>query len=390
MTARSLRHRFPGIDDDWARFDGPAGTQMVDTAIEATSAWMASGSTAAAGGWFAAAEDCTALMERARVAVGELLHADPAGIAFGPNSTSNVFSLSRAVGRTLRPDDRIVGTALDHDSNITPWRLAAESAGAEHVLAPFDPTDCNLVAADVIALINERTKWVTLPGASNLLGSVPELAPIIDAAHGVGARVFIDAVHLAPHLPIDVAALGCDALTTSPYKWYGPHSGVIWIEPTLLVELPVFKVRPAHDDGPERFETGMPNFEAIAGVEAAARFLIEEDMGHLAAAETTIFEPLLTGLQAITGVTVYGEPGLARRTPTAAFTIDGIAPSDVSRALATEHIAVWDGHNYAVEVVARLGLADRGGVVRAGVSRYTSAEDVARLLDVVQRLAGRA
>ncbi len=307
MTTRSLRHRFPGIDDDWARFDGPAGTQMVDTAIEAVSAWMASGSTAAAGGWFAAAQDCSDLIDRARTTVGELLGGDPAGVAFGPNSTSNLFALSRAVGRMLRPGDRIVGTALDHDSNITPWRLAAEAAGAEHVLAPFSVDTCNLVADDVIALIDERTRWVTLPGASNLLGSIPDLAPIVEAAHDVGARVFVDAVHLAAHRRIDIAALGCDALVTSPYKWYGPHSGVAWIEPGLLAELPVFKVRPSTDIGPSRFETGMPNFEAIAGVEAAARFLVEEGMDRLAAAEADLFDPMLEALRPIPGVRVYGE-----------------------------------------------------------------------------------
>jgi cysteine desulfurase family protein (TIGR01976 family) len=390
MSSRSLRHRFPGISDTWARFDGPAGTQTVDTAITAMAAWLASGSNACGGGYFAAALDADALVSRARASVGELLHADPAGVAFGANSTTNVFTFSRAIGRTLRPGDRIVGTALDHDSNITPWRLAAEAAGAEHVLAPFDPATGNLPAANVIALIDERTRWVTVPGASNLLGSVPDLAPIVEAAHAVGARVFVDAVHLAPHFPIDIAALGCDALTTSPYKWYGPHSGVIWIEPQLLGSLPVFKVRPSHDEGPERFETGMPNFEAIAGIEAAARFLVEEDMAGLAAAEAEVFEPLLTGLQAIAGVRVWGEQGMARRTPTAAFTVAGVHPSAAAKALADEHVAVWDGHNYAVEVVAQLGLADSGGVVRAGVSRYTSRDDVDRLLTVVRRLASGA
>ncbi|MEO6157274.1 MAG: aminotransferase class V-fold PLP-dependent enzyme, partial [Ilumatobacteraceae bacterium] len=345
MVAPSVRHRFPGIKGSWARFDGPAGTQMVDTAIDAMSNWMANGSNACAGGFFAASVDCGELLHTARATVGELLNADPGGIAFGPNTTTNVFSLSRAVGRTLRPGDKVVGTALDHDSNITPWRLAAEEAGADHVLAPFDSSTGNLDSAAVAALIDERTRWVTVPGASNLLGSIPNLAPIIDAAHAVGARVFVDAVHLAPHQPIDVADLGCDVLATSPYKWYGPHSGVIWIEPQLLDDLPLFKVRPAHDEGPERFETGMANFEAIAGIEAAARFLIEHGMTALATAERTLFAPLLSGLQAIDGVKVWGEQSLDRRTPTAAFTIEGISPADVTKVLAGEHIAVWDGHN---------------------------------------------
>jgi selenocysteine lyase/cysteine desulfurase len=176
---------------------------------------------------------------------------------------------------------------------------------------------------------------------------------------------------------------------TSPYKWYGPHSGVIWIEPSLLAELPVFKVRPSANSVPERFEAGMPNFEAIAGVEAAARFLLEEGMDQLAAAEAALFDPLVDGLRAIPGVRVWGETDPARRTPTAAFTVEGLAPAEVTKALAAEHIAAWDGHNYAIEVVRQLGLDTTGGVVRVGVSRYTSPAEAERLLDAVGRIATR-
>jgi cysteine desulfurase family protein (TIGR01976 family) len=327
------------------------------------------------------------LMDRTRAAVGQFLGADPNGVTFGPNMTSLTFAVSRAVGATLRPGDRIVGTRLDHDANITPWRRAAEGAGAEHVLASFDAATGQLPPGNVIELIDEHTKWVTLPGASNLLGSTPDLAPIIEAAHAVGANVYIDAVHLAPHRKIDIAALGCDALVTSPYKWYGPHSGLLWMRPDLLETLPVFKVRPAPDHGPAKLETGMPNFEAIAGIEAAARFLIEEGMDHLAAAEAEMFSHLLAGLQSIKGVKVWGSQTLDGRVPTAAFTIDGVHPADASKALAARNIAVWDGHNYAVEVVDQLGLADSGGVIRAGISRYVELPDVDRLLAAVADLA---
>jgi cysteine desulfurase family protein (TIGR01976 family) len=383
----SLRHRFPGVGTDWARFDGPAGTQMVDSAITAMSEWMASGNTASNGGPFAAAEECQRLMDRTRATVGQFLGADPNGISFGPNMTSLTFAISRAIGATLKPGDRIVGTRLDHDANVTPWRRAADEARAEHVLAPFDPATGALPPSNVIELIDDRTKWVTLPGASNLLGSTPDLAPIIEAAHAVGANVYIDAVHLAPHRRIDVAALGCDALVTSPYKWYGPHSGVLWMRPELLESLPVFKVRPSAEHGPAKIETGMPNFEALAGIDAAARFLIEEGMEQLAAAETEVFALLLDGLQSIDGVTVYGSKTLEGRVPTAAFTIDGVHPAEASKALAAAHVAVWDGHNYAVEVVDQLGLADSGGVIRAGVSRYVEADDVDRLLTAVRALS---
>lgn len=389
MTTSSLSHRFPGISNGWSRFDAPAGTQMVDTAIEAVSAWMASGSTAAAGGPFAATEDCAHLLSRTRAIVGQLFGADPAGICFGPNMTTLTFSFSRAVGAMLRPGDRVVGTRLDHEANISPWRRACEQAGAQHVLAPFDTATGTLPPENVIALIDDSTRWVTLPGASNLLGTSPDLRPIIDAAHAVGARVFVDAVALAPHQRIDITALGCDALVTSPYKWYGPHTGMLWVEPQLLDSLPVFKVRPAADTGPGRIEMGMPNFEGIAGVEAAARFLLEEGMDHVAAAEAAVFEPLLTGLQSINGVRVYGPTSMAGRTPTAAFTIEDVAPFDAAKALAAEKIAVWDGHNYAVEVVDSLGLASSGGVVRAGLARYIDHDDVQRLLRVVEQLAGR-
>lgn len=387
MPFTSLRHRFPGCSDGWARFDGPAGTQVVDSAITAMTTWLSDGSNGCGGGHFAAAKKADELVDRTRATVGRLFNANPDGVTFGPNMTTLTFAFSRAVGATLQPGDRIVGTRLDHDANVSTWMRAAQTAGAEHVLAPFDPELGTLVASDVIDLIDERTKWVTLPGASNLLGSAPDLKPIIDAAHAAGAKVFIDAVALAPHQRIDIEALGCDALVNSPYKWYAPHSGMLWCRPDLLQALPVFKVRPSHDEGPSRFETGMPNFEAIAGIEATARFLMEEGMDRVEAAERELFEPLLRGLQAVDGVRVYGVQGLEGRTPTAAFTVAGHTPAQVSAALAAERIAVWDGHNYAIEVVGQLGLAESGGLVRAGISRYLEPDDVNRLLAVVERLA---
>ena len=383
----SLRHRFPGVHDGWARFDAPAGTQMVDSAITAVTDFMGSGHNATGGGWFAASDACAALASRARAAVGQLLGADPEGVSFGPNMTSLTLAASRAVGRTLAEGDRIVGTRLDHDANVTPWRIAADAAGATQVLAPFDPLTGRLDPQAVIDLIDERTRWVTLPGASNLIGTVPDLRPIIDAAHDAGALVFIDAVALAPHQAIDIASLGCDALVTSPYKWYGPHSGVLWMRPDLRDSLPWAKVRPSPDAGPGKPETGMPNYEAIAGIEATARFLVEEGLESIAAFEAEVFAPLLTGLQSIDGVRVWGPQDMTGRTPTAAFTVDGYSPGAVSQALAAERIAVWDGHNYAVEVVGQLGLAESGGVVRAGLARYIDPDDVARLLAVVERLA---
>jgi selenocysteine lyase/cysteine desulfurase len=227
---------------------------------------------------------------------------------------------------------------------------------------------------------------VAVTGASNLIGTTTDLAPIVAAAHAVGARVFVDAVHLVPHRRVDVAAMGVDALVTSPYKWYGPHAGAMWVEPELMAGLPVAKVRPAADDGPRRWETGTPAFEALAAVEAAARFLLDESMEAVADAEAAVFAPLLEGLLDTAGVRVWGPPTMTGRVPTVAFTVDGHHPDAVARALAAEKIAVWSGDSYAVEVAGQLGVAESGGVVRAGVVRYVSDEDVQRLLAAVRAL----
>jgi selenocysteine lyase/cysteine desulfurase len=208
----------------------------------------------------------------------------------------------------------------------------------------------------------------------------------VEAAHAAGARVFVDAVHLAPHRAIDTGAIGCDALVTSPYKWYGPHAGVLWLAPDLRTELLPYKVRPAPDTPPERFETGTPAYEAIAGTAAAARFLLDAGMDAVATAERAVFAPLLEGLLALPHVRVHGPRDLVDRTPTVCFSVDGHTAAAVARVLADARIAVWGGHYYAVEVMASLGLAD-GGAVRAGVSCYTTPDDVQRLLSAVAALA---
>lgn len=386
----SLRHRFPsliGEPGEWARFDGPSGTQMVDTALTAVNEWVLSGDTAAVGGPFPAAQHCAELLEQTRSLLGRLFRADPQGFSFGPNTTSNNMALANAVSETLGPGDTIVSTRLDHDSNVMPWRRACQRSGARQLMADFDPATGVLSAEAVVALIDETTRWVTLPMASNLLGTMPDLEPIIDAAHQVGARVFVDAVAAAPHHSIDISSLGCDVLVTSPYKWYGPHSGVLWCRPEIMDELDIWRVRPAGDTGPRKFETGMPNFEGIAGTAAAARFLLEEGLDGVARYESGIFSRLWEGLGQIVGVRRIGPTKAERRAPTAAFTVEGVAPSVVSSRLAAEKIAVWDGHAYAVEVVEHLGLAETGGVVRAGIVRYIDESDVDRLLNAVERIA---
>ena len=388
--ARTLVERFPGVGrDGWARFDGPAGTQMVDTAVEAMATFSGSGDNGCGGGYFAASAACEEVQATARATVGTLLGAPAEAIWFGPNMTTMTLAFTRSLARSWQPGDRILCTQLDHDADVTSWRLAAEDRGAEVVVAPIDPRTGRLPTESVLELLDERVRWVAVAGASNLLGTMPDLPAIARAVHAAGARLFVDAVALAVHRAIDVAAIGCDALVTSAYKWYGPHAAAMYVEPDLLRSMRPYKLTASGDAGPSRLETGMPSFEALTGVTAAARFLLEEGMAEIAAAEAAVFQPLLDGLVAIPGVTVWGPHDLVDRVPTVAFTVEGRTPDEVARALAGERIAVWSGHNYALGPVEALGLMTSGGVVRAGVVRYVTDEDVARLLAAVERLAPR-
>ncbi len=382
-----LRDRFPGLVDGVARFDGPAGTLMVDTAIEAMQQHLARGEAANLGGPFAASIRTGELVDRARATVGQLLGAPAEGIVFGPNMTTLTLALTRALARQLGPGDEVVCTRLDHDANVTPWVLAAADVGATIVFANLDPVTGRLPVEAVARCLSDRTRWVAVSGASNLLGTIPDVAAIVDLAHAAGARVFVDAVHLAPHRTIDIGRIGCDVLATSPYKWYGPHAGVLALEPDLLASITPYKVRPAKDIGPGRLETGTPSFEALAGIEAAARFLLDTGMDAIAAAESATFARLLEGLHALPRVTVHGPQDLTDRTPTVLFSVVGVHADEVARVLADAQVAVWAGHSYAVEAVAAMSLdSDRNYGVRAGVVAYVDDTDVTQLLEAVAGL----
>jgi cysteine desulfurase family protein (TIGR01976 family) len=382
-----LRSRFPAVTEGdyqgWARFDGPAGTQVVDSAIEAAAAWQRSGNNANSHGQFAAAEACDALVAEVQLTLGRLLGADPGGFVFGPSTTANVFSLSRAIGRDLGPGDEIICTRLDHDSNVSPWLQVAEDTGARVRLVEFDVESGRLPVEAVAAALTERTRWVAVTGASNAIGTMPDITAVTAAAHAADARVVIDGVHLTPHAPVDIAAIGCDVYSTSSYKWYGPHAGITWIEPALLGRLRAYKVRPAPDVGPGKFMLGTPSFEAIAALGAAGEFLMQVGIAAIAEHERELFAPLLEALLADDRVTVYGPRDLERRAPTVAFNVAGRTAADAARALAAERIAVWDGNYYALEAMSSFGV---DGAVRAGIAVYVSAADVDRLIHAVQRL----
>ena len=379
------RTRFPGLGDGWARLDGAAGTQMVDDAIEEMAAWMRSGHNANHGGAFQAAERTDALVAEARASVARLLGASADGVVFGPSMTALTMRFSAAVGRSLKPGDEIVCTRLDHDANVAPWLIAAERAGAEVRFAEPDRATLELPAAAVEAVLSSRTRWVAVTAASNAVGTIPDLPGIVAAAHGVGARVFVDAVHATPHRVVDVAALGCDALACSAYKWFGPHIGILWARPELLAELAPDKLRPSPDTVPDRWELGTLPFEALVGVRAAADFLVELDREALRAHEDRMLAQMVQGLGAISGVAVHG--AARDRTATVMFSVDGHSSHDVAAALARAEVAVWHGNYYALELSRFLGL-EPDGAVRAGVVAYNDPEDVERMLEAVAALSG--
>ena len=379
----AVRARFPGLRDGWARLDGPAGTQMVDSAIDAMAEFMRSGDNANHGGVFRAAEATDELTLSARATVARLLGGAPECVAFGPSMTALTMRFAGAVGRTLRAGDEIVCTRLDHDANVASWLIAAERAGATVRFADPDPETLELPAAAVEAVLGERTRWIAVTAASNAVGTVPDLPGIVAAAHRAGARVYVDAVHAAPHRALDVEALGCDALACSAYKWFGPHVAVLWGRPEVLEELRPDKLRPSPDEVPDRFELGTLPFESLAGARAAAEFLMSLDRDALRAHEDALLHQMLDGLRGIEGVTVHG--AARDRAPTVMFTVDGRPSIEVARALAVEQVAVWHGNYYALELSRHLGLEPEGAV-RAGAVAYTDAEDVRRLLDVVARL----
>src|SRR4051812_17233671 len=378
------REHFPGLADaTWTRLDGPAGTQMVDSAIEAMAAWMRSGRGANHGGVFAAAHATGELQESARVSAGALLGAPPNEIVFGFSTTALTMAFAGAIGRTLEPGDEIVCTRLDHDANVRPWVVHAERNGATVRFADPDPETLELPASAVEAVLTDRTRWVAVTHASNAVGTIPDLPGIVAAVHAAGARVYVDAVHAAPHRPIDVAALGCDALACSAYKWFGPHVGIQWARPELLTELTPDKLRPSPDTPPDRWENGTLPFEALAGVAAAADYTRGMDWDAVRAHEDGLLTAALERLEGIPGVTLHGR---ARdRTATLMFSVENRSPAEVAAALAEREVAVWDGNYYAWELERFLGL-DPGGAVRAGFVHYNDEDDVGRLLDAVRPL----
>jgi cysteine desulfurase family protein (TIGR01976 family) len=377
------RERFPALHDGWARLDGPAGSQAVDSAIEAMADWLRSGSQANHGGVFKAAHETDELLASTRSAVATLLGGEPEGVTFGPSFTALTFRFAATVVRALQPGDEIVCTYLDHDSNVRPWVIAAERAGATVRFAIPDPETLELPAAAVEKVLSDKTRWVAVTAASNAVGTVPDLAGIVAAAHRVGARVYVDAVHASPHRRHDLAELDADVIGCSAYKWFGPHTSMLCARPEILAEFFPDKLKPSPDEPPDRWELGTLPFESLAGVRAAAEYLLELDFDAVHAHEQSLLDTALDGLNQIDGVTVYG--AAADRAPTLMFNVAGRSAAEVAKALAEQEIAVWDGNYYAFELERHLGLAPHGAV-RAGFLHYNDAADAERLLAAVASL----
>jgi cysteine desulfurase family protein (TIGR01976 family) len=297
--------------------------------------------------------------------------------------TAMTMRFAGAACRRLAPGDEVICSRLDHDANVRPWLIHAERNGATVRFADPDPETLELPTSAVETVLGDRTRWVAVTAASNAVGTVPDLSGIVAAAHAAGARVYVDAVHAAPHRRIDVEALGCDALACSAYKWFGPHIGILTGRPEVLEELRPDKLRPSSDEIPDRFELGTLPFESLAGVRAAADYMLSTDWETVQAHEQALLATALDGLNAMDNVTVYGSA--QNRAPTLMFNVAGRTADDVCAALAERQIAVWQGNYYAVELEGFLGLAPHGAV-RAGFVHYNDEADAERLLAAVADL----
>ncbi|MEP6955606.1 MAG: cysteine desulfurase-like protein [Chthoniobacterales bacterium] len=403
VSNAEIRRHFPALErrhrgQPVAYLDGPGGTQVPRRVVEAISDYLFHHN--ANSHWaFPSSVETDAVIVGARGALADFLNATPGEVAFGANMTTLTFHLARALGRSYGAGDEIVVTELDHHANIAPWTALQQERGVTIRVARMNPETGQLDWEHFAAQLNGRTKLVAIGAASNALGTITDVARAAQMAHAIGAQIFVDAVHYAPHELVDVRALDCDFLGCSAYKFYGPHIGVLFGKQELLAELDFPKLLPSPDTAPERAETGTQNHEGMAGAAAAVEFLASLGEGatrreRLVTAFAGLHERcsalvarLWEGLASCEGVRLYGPPPGTARTPTVAFTIAGFPSSVVAAKLVDYGIFASNGDFYATTVVDRLGLA-KDGLVRAGCACYTSEDEVARLVDAVREIAG--
>lgn len=405
-----IRKQFPALLQEFngqpvAFFDGPGGTQVPQVVIDAIANYLLT-SNANAHGAFATSARTDEMVNTARSAVADFLGCGNDEVVFGANMTTLTFAMSRAIGRELQPGDEIVVTRLDHDANVMPWSVLAEQ-GVTIRVADIHPEDCTLDLVDLERQINHRTKLVAVGYASNAVGSITDVAAVVKLAHAVGALVFVDAVHYAPHGAIDVNALDCDFLVCSAYKFFGPHVGILYGKREHLARLHPYKVRPALEEVPSRWETGTQNHEGLAGLVATIAYLTE--LGYslsptaatrraalVTAMQTTqdyereLFEQFIPALLQIPGLTLYGitDPNrFAWRTPTAAIRLAGHSPGAIAKALGDRGLFTWNGNFYALNLAERLGVESSGGFLRIGLAHYNTATEIHRLVKALEEIA---
>ena len=377
LDVDAVRARFSALRGPTALFDAPGGTQVPDSVIDAISAYLRD-SNANLGGAFESSRRSDALLAQARLAAAAFLRCEPSEAFFGANMTTINFALTRTIGRTLRSGDEILVTRLDHDGNVSPWlELAHDLELVVRFVEMND--DTSLDHDDLERKLSDRTRVVAFPLASNALGTLTDARRIADLAHDAGALAWADAVHYAPHGPIDVAELGVDVLLCSAYKFFGPHLGLAFVRADIAEQWRTYKVRPA--DHP--FETGTLAHELLAGFVACVDYIESVGWAAIQAQERSLGRQFLDALP--DGVTLRGLPSMEGRVPTFAFTVDGRSPRSIAERLAERGIAVWDGDYYAIEVMRRLGLG-KDGAVRAGFVHYNAAAEVDKLLEALGEL----
>ena len=382
LDVEAARARFPALASGVAFLDGPGGTQCPQRVIDAIAGYLRE-SNANLGGAFAASRRSDELVEHAHATAARFLGCLPEETAFGPNMTTLNFALTRALGRTLSAGDEILVTRLDHDGNVAPWLELARDLDLTVDFVDIGE-DTRLDLGDLERKLNDRTRVVAFPLASNALGTMPDAARVVSLAHEAGALAWVDAVHFAPHGPIDVVALGVDVLLCSPYKFFGPHLGLAFGREELLRSWRPYKVRPAADEPVgHRFETGTLAHELLAGFVAAVEYLDELGWDAIQAHERALGQRFLERLP--DGCTLYGLPAMDGRVPTFAFRVAGVSPREVAERLGDRKIAVWNGDYYAVEAMARLGLQPEGAV-RAGFVHYNTFDEVDRLVEALTEL----
>jgi cysteine desulfurase family protein (TIGR01976 family) len=385
-----------------AFFDGPGGSQVPRPVGDAVRDYLLM-HNANTHGFFATSAETDAVITRARERMAAFLNApSPGEVVFGANMTTLTFHLSRSLGREWGPGDEVIVSELDHQANVAPWRRMAEDRGMTVRVVPFSPETFTLDLDALERALSPRTRLVAVGAASNAIGTVNDVTRAASLARRAGALSFVDAVHYAPHRLPDVQAIGCDFLACSAYKFFGPHVGILWGRAEHLERLTPYKVPPASNRSPERWETGTLNHEGIAGVAAAVEWIasldsdgpgddlrasLERVYAAFHAHESRLFARLHAGLSGIAGARIYGAAADGERTPTAGFTVEGVSPDEAARRLGAEGVFVWNGDFYATTVCDVLGLSDCGGLIRAGIAPYTTDDDVERLIDGVRRLA---